>query len=515
MPLDPRLLDRVIASKRALYAGEQLPDRPSDALLDPESLVKILARPAGTRPDTLSAPGANLGPVLGSRKVLVLLVDFPDAQATQDQQRYRDLLFSLGTYATGSMRDFYQGASYGQLDVDGTVNGSGGAVAGWYRAPQPKSYYTGGNFGFGSHPQNAQGLVEDVLDLAAADVDFSGYDKDGDGVVEALVLVCAGSGAEQTGNTNDLWSHKWGIQPQVRNGVTISTYFMAPEDGRVGVMAHELGHLLLGWPDLYDTDYSSAGTGRWDLMAAGSWNGAGDRPAHPTAWCKLKAGWVTPVTVFGGTQEITLEPYGANAQVVKLPVGSATAQEYFLLSNRRQDGFDDQIPASGMLIEHCDDSRSNNTDESHYLVDVEQCDGRRDLNLNANRGDADDVFPSSTNTTFDPGSTPSSRSYAGSDSGVAVTDITRTGNDVSARVSNSATTAGPQWLYNQRIRATYAHHTEQFAWVDVEGIGWRRLKDGAADGVGNLFDMCNEAVAHGRPMHVSVDGEWLYTAYLI
>jgi hypothetical protein len=35
---------------------------------------------------------------------------------------------------------------------------------------------------------------------------------------------------------------------------------------------HELGHLLLGQPDLYDTDYSSRGTGRWDLMAGGSWN---------------------------------------------------------------------------------------------------------------------------------------------------------------------------------------------------------------------------------------------------
>jgi immune inhibitor A len=289
---------------------------------------------------------------------------------------------------------------------------------------------------------------------------------------------------------------------------------MAPEDGRVGVMAHELGHLLLGWPDLYDTDYSSAGTGRWDLMAAGSWNAAGDRPAHPTAWCKLKAGWVTPVTVFGGSHETTLEPYETNAEIVKLPVGNETANEYFLLSNRQQAGFDDQIPASGMLIEHCDDSRSNNTDESRYLVDIEQCDGRRDLNLNANRGDADDVFPNGTNTTFDSGSTPSSRSYTGSDSGVAVMDITRSGNRISARVSNSVTTAGPQWFYNRRITATYAHHTGQFAWTNVEGIGWRRLKDGSVDGVGNLFDMCNEAVAHSRNMHVSIDGEWLYTAYL-
>ena len=78
-----------------------------------------------------------------------------------------------------------------------------------------------------------------------------------------------------------------GTSPQVRDGVTINRYFMAPEDGRVGVMAHELGHLLMGWPDLYDTDYTSAGTGGWDLMAGGSWNGGGVYgPAHPTCWCK-------------------------------------------------------------------------------------------------------------------------------------------------------------------------------------------------------------------------------------
>ena len=173
---------------------------------------------------------------------------------------------------------------------------------------------------------------------------------------------------------------------------------MAPEDGRIGVMAHELGHLLMGWPDLYDTDYSSAGTGAWDLMAAGSWNSGGDRPAHPTAWCKLQAGWVVPTVIYNAEQDVTLDPYANVGQVVKLPIGAQNATEYFLLSNRQQAGFDDQLPAAGMLIEHCDDNQANNTDEDHYLVDVEQADGRRDLNLNANRGDATDVFPRATTT---------------------------------------------------------------------------------------------------------------------
>ena len=56
----------------------------------------------------------------------MVLVDFSDVQATESQSHYDDLLFSLGTYPSGSMRDFYQEASYGQLDVIGLVSGSGG-----------------------------------------------------------------------------------------------------------------------------------------------------------------------------------------------------------------------------------------------------------------------------------------------------------------------------------------------------------------------------------------------------
>ena len=511
MPPDPSLLRRIIAAKRALLAGDQVLNRDG---LDAQAVLRILNRPTRTRPDTLVAPGANLGPVTGTRRALVLLVDFSDAQATESQSHYDDLLFSVGTYPSGSLRDFYQEASYGQLDVIGLVSGSGGPTTGWYRAPLPKSYYTNGNYGFGAYPQNAQKLVEDVLDLADANVNFADYDNDGDGVVDALVIICAGTGAEQTGDVNDIWSHKWDITPQTRDGVTISRYFMAPEDGRVGVMAHELGHLLMGYPDLYDTDYSSAGTGTWDLMAAGSWNGGGDRPAHPTAWCKLQSAWVTPADIFNGAQSVAVPPYESSNRVYRLPIGSVGGSEYFLLSNRQQIGFDDHLPGPGLLIEHCDDTRSNNTDETHYLVDVEQCDGRRDLNLNANSGDATDPFPCSGNAEFTASSTPNSLAYDGSDPQISVTTITRTGVDITADIS-VGTAIAQQWVYNVQVTATFADHTSQWTWVNIDGIGWRQVRDGAPDGVTNLFLMCNHALTHQRIMHLFIDANYLYTGYLV
>ncbi len=513
MPPAPELEEKIIRAKAMVAAGQDLSGGAVDGL-DWRAFSLIMSRPPQTRPNTFVDAKPEAAPITGTRKTIVLLVDFSDAPATRTQAHYNDLLFSLGTYATGSMRDFYREASYGKLDVTGQVSGTGGPTAGWYRAPRPKSYYTNGNYGFGAYPQNAQRLVEDVLALADPHVDFSGFDNDGDGVVEALVLICAGTGAEQSGNVNDIWSHKWGISPQTRDGKSISTYFMAPEDGRVGVMAHELGHLLLGWPDLYDTDYSSAGTGRWDLMAGGSWNGGGDRPAHPTCWCKSRVGWINPTVLWNTAQSVTIPPYETNEVAYKLPIGSAASTEYFLLSNRQQMAFDTAIPGEGLIVEHIDDAKNNNTDENHYLVDIEQADGKRDLNLNANRGDTTDPYPTSTNAAFTGSTTPNSNAYSGAASNIAVTNVARSGDNITADI-NVGGVAARQWFYNKRVLSTFTYYGAQWAWAYIDGVGWRRVNGGAPDGVTNMFLGLCEAQANSRLVPVDVDGQLLYTMYVV
>ncbi len=514
VPPSPALEERIIRSKKRLAAGAGLPDTPNDEVLDLDRAVKILTRPKRTRAHTLIHRAASQAPVLGTKKALVLLVDFSDGTATRPQAHYSEMLFSVGSHSTGSMRDYYREASYDQLDVIGEVAGTGGPTAGWFRAPETKAYYTNADYGFGSYPQNAQRLVEHAVDLAAPHVNFADYDNTGNGVVDALVIICAGTGGEASGNTGDIWSHKWSIAPMVRDGVTIQSYFMAPEDGRVGVMAHELGHLLMQWPDLYDTDYSSRGTGRWDLMAGGSWNNAGNTPAHPTAWCKLKAGWINPTTVFNAAQDVTIQPYADQGQVYKLPVGSAGSQEYFLVSNRQQTGFDTHLPGEGCIIEHVDDAQSNNTDESHYLVDIEQADGRRDLNTNANSGDASDAFPDGGKNAFTGASSPNSNGYSGSASNIAVTNIQRLGNTITANI-NVGATASSTWHNNRAVLRTYATHHAQNAWAQIEGLGWRKIETGAGDGVTNCFAMFCEAKANARPVNVYADDTTISRGYLL
>ncbi|NYT02668.1 MAG: hypothetical protein GKC10_07930 [Methanosarcinales archaeon] len=72
------------------------------------------------------------------------------------------------------------------------------------------------------------------------------------------------------------------------------------------------------------------------------------------------------------------------------------------------------------------------------------------------------------------------------------------------------------WYYNRKVKSTFVHHTTQWAWAEIDGLGWRRIKDGAADGVTNMFVMMCAARANERLVHVDVDASNLIvTAYMI
>jgi immune inhibitor A len=441
-PPAPALLHRIVAGQERLRSAAPATAALDAALsravpggvepLDLATLAVLLGRSPATRAHATPGPPR---PVTGDRRALVLLADFADRPASTGQTHFVDLLFSVATHPTGSLRDYYREASYRKLDLDGLVSGNAGQTRGWYRAPEPKAFYAGAGFGFGGYPNNSQRLVEHLISEAAPYVDFSDYDANGDGVVDALIIVAAGSGAEVTGRRDDFWSHTWALPEPIRlDGVTVSQYSLVPEDSKIGVLAHEMGHALLGWPDLYDTDYSSAGTGNWDLMSYGTWNAGGERPAHPGGYCKLKAGWIAPATVANGSRRIELAPYATHAAAYRQPI-AASDDEYFLLTNRQPIGFDANLPGGGLVIEHVDEGRPGNADENHYLVDVEQCDGRRDLNLRLNLGDAADTFPAPGRDAFTADTKPNSRGYTGDESGLSVTAVKRTGASVSALVT--------------------------------------------------------------------------------
>ncbi len=403
----------------------------NDGLIIPGDLL-----PLGSPPSVARAVALERAPLRGTLRVIVVLVDFSDkamgSPPQQAQQHFRDLFFSTGVLPNGSVREYYTEATNGLVTIAGEVVGP-------YRMPLTMAAYAHGNSGTGAALPNARTMARDAAQAANPDVNFGPYDNDHNGFVDAFIVVHAGPGAEVTGNVNHIWSHKWVLAGGALNadGIQIYPYLTVPEDARIGVCAHELGHLLFGFPDLYDTDYSSSGIGNFCLMAGGSWNGGGDVPCHPSAWCKANQGWVSVVNQTTN-QTVTIDDVKNSHQVYRLWKDGASSTEYFLVENRQKTLYDRDLVGDGLLIWHIDESIGSNSDESHPKVALMQADGKKQLESGANRGDPGDPYPgSANNTTFNASSTPSSRSYAGSDTCVGVTSIGPSGSAMAARLTVS------------------------------------------------------------------------------
>jgi immune inhibitor A len=215
-----------------------------------------------------------------------------------------------------------------------------------------------GGGGVGQAP-NLQMLAADAY---AAVEPFLGdtvqYDCDSNGYIDAFMVVHAGSGAQQTLDPTDLWSAKWVMPEAIGSGKSkLYAFLTLPEDSKLGMACHELGHLVFGWPDLHvpivDSEpgltNQNAGLGDWCLMASGGWIGSGDTPSHPSAWCKKQQGWVEVVNeTFDRSVAIT--DVKVDGKVHRLwKNGNLASSEYFLVENRANMGYDAALPGHGLL----------------------------------------------------------------------------------------------------------------------------------------------------------------------
>lgn len=452
---------------------------------------------------SVRAPGKRS--LAGEQRALAILVDFSDQTSQVAAGFFDDLLFE-DVSGPASVRGYYRELSYGTLDV---VTVHPPSSVGWQRMPQTLRYYTGvdvgGEFGLGDmnnsdtkYPNNAQKLVEDAIDAVDPVVDFSQYDNDGDGEVDALFVVHAGVGAEATWplDPNTIWSHKWAVPWTARNvkdGVRVRDYstepeyWFAPGDMTTGVYAHELGHVF-GLPDLYDYDYDSQGAGDWSLMASGSWNGPnGASPSRLDAWSLSRLGFATPteVTEVGVVATIPAVDSGSLGTVYRLwPEGVMSGSEFFLVENRRARLTDSYAPGEGLVVYHVDESKANNDDQWHYLVDVEEAHGgvqhlAAAIGDGGNQGDAGDPFPGTTaKRRFDVLSDPSSTRHDGTDSMVEVADV-----------SDSATTM------TAVLSSGVFRHLPSLAWAAEAGY----VSDGVSPDVGETTTTFTFRVAYSDP----------------
>ena len=248
------------------------------------------------------------------------------------QSYYDNLLYNKA--ANPSMANYFLEQSSGRYSVDGFVSD-------WNLVPNNANTY-GSNYCGSNVCQDTWRFVNDSADswwnalvaqegsvaaanafLATFDV-WDRYDADGDsnfdepdGYIDHYQSVHAGEGEEVGGGaqgTNAIWSHRWfayfaangpdGTGPNNFGGVRIGAsnfwigdYTIEPENGGVGVFAHEFAHDL-NLPD----EYASGGensTAWWTLMSQGSYgtvNGQdlGSAPTHMSVWDKFQLGFIGP-----------------------------------------------------------------------------------------------------------------------------------------------------------------------------------------------------------------------------
>lgn len=367
--------------------------------------------------------GPNPFPPTGVRRLLVILVEYPDLKSVYPKENFELLLNQPNYNSTGSFRDYYLATSNGKLEVNSTVYG-------WVMADSGYKYY--GRNSSPSYSQATRRLLLNAMRSAhdSFDIDFSQFDSDDDGYVDGVIIMHSGIGAEEASAPNSgdfIWSFRSTLpvsQQPTYDGVKVAAYAMFPErrynSGNhsivgIGVMCHEFGHLL-DLPDLYSTSSTNEGAGNYSLMAGGCWLNNERTPALNDAWSRISMGWITP-TIINGPETYTLNRFVADSDMV-YKISTTRTNEYYLLENRQRKGFDRYLPAKGLAIWHINTNFARllsvgsgnnvNNDTSQLGVGLMQADGQRQLERNVNRGDANDLYPLAANNSFGPLTRPAS-----------------------------------------------------------------------------------------------------------
>lgn len=121
-------------------------------------------------PQVQSAPGEKdnfLGPqstlAIGEKRVLVLVVRFPDAQPGKSLEEIRRRI-------TGSLNAYVREQSYGQTSIKADFRG-------WVMLPDSLAQYKVSPYNFKVDKKRVAKLTEDAMSAVEQEVDFSNYDQ--------------------------------------------------------------------------------------------------------------------------------------------------------------------------------------------------------------------------------------------------------------------------------------------------------------------------------------------------
>lgn len=405
-------------------------------LVKPALAQRTLARlDALTAPDLphVMAPLTNWKgmPTTGTNRILVFLIDFPDAPSITSYSTITNLLFGMNP-SVESLKRFYWRSSYGKLLIEGTA-------LGWHRMAHERNWYTN-TYGDGNLCNYR--IVQEVATHYDALIDYSQFDNDGDGRIDYFAVIWSGTRGPWS---SFWWGYQWSLYSAnlTLDGKRFYDFSWQWESSSYPggsfspqVIIHETGHGL-GVPDYYDYDNSigpTGGVGRLDQMD-GNW---GDH----NAFSKFMLDWLTPVVavtnLYGCTLRATAQ-YPDAAIIMPGYDGSTPYREFFVVQNRHRTLNDSGYPSDGMLIWHVDarpnvsgtDFAWNNSYSSHKLLRLMEADGLEQIEVGY-QANAGDYY--NQGETFGPYTSPNSRDYSGADTMVQVSGISPNGSTMTADI---------------------------------------------------------------------------------
>ncbi len=354
-------------------------------------------------------------------RVPVILAQYSDVQFKQASTAasFSDF-FNGDNYtfesATGSVKQYFRDNSFGKYEPSFDVIGP-------VTLPHNQKYY--GENDYYNDDLRADEMVAQACNLAEDLADFSQYDSDGDGKIDAVIIVYAGEGEEYgVRNFDAVWAYTANLEESEEleylvelDGKTVTYFSAVPElrnaskrDG-IGTIIHEYAHIL-GLPNLCSTDGGTQKTlGDWDVMDHGSYNNDSRTPAHMSAYECFYLGWVEPI-LLDGPMNVRLRDFATSGDCAIITASgqsnlngiSPDPREFYIVENRQQANWDAYLPGHGMMLTYIDfvknkwESDEVNNVERHPCVDIIEADGsapkyKADNPNNGFFGKQGDLFP--------------------------------------------------------------------------------------------------------------------------
>lgn len=283
---------------------------------------------------------------------IVVLYEFNDTTFSMpDPRTYYDSILNVPGCnkgaGPGSAADYLLAQSHGWLHVQFDVFGP-------YQVNYPGKGTSSYNYG-----RKERKAATQLFFAENPDLDYSVYDWNNDSVIEQIVYLSAGPSGDETGFSGFIWPNTgmndvfidtpdgYPIQ-QISQSSEISYKSGTKRVRGIGTFVHEFLHCL-GLPDVYpladNTLFSMAD--EWDLMDGGNMTNIGWCPPNLTAQEKMLLNWYEPVELTSDTTITGLRPVaeGGEAYLIR-----HAENEYLLLENRQQNGWDSGLPGNGLTI---------------------------------------------------------------------------------------------------------------------------------------------------------------------